>query len=155
MRKAWHNTAMPFFLVKNLRALAVLLCTLSCTALMAAEEVLLTIDGNLIERIELLDQESDADAIITSYYDLLPADTKTDIEVRRRRLQRLQPDYEVAFLAADSAEMAEVREDIDEQWAIIQSIHRYYFTSQVVEILNQAYIKNFDGLLPEESEVQE
>ncbi len=132
---------------------AALVCATSCTNLNAAEEVLLTIEADLIERIDLLDQDSDADLIITSYYELLPEEAKADIEIRRRRLERLQPDYEVAYLAADSAEMAEVREDIDEQWLVIQSIHQYFFTTQVVEILNQVYIQNFDGLLPEETEI--
>ena len=124
---------------------------LSCASVYSAEEVLLTIEGNLIDRIELVDEDSDADLVITIYYDLLPNDARADIEILRGRLERLQPDYEVAYLAADSAEMAEVRDQIDEQWAVIQAIHLYYFTAQVVDILNQAYISNFDGLLPEET----
>ena len=125
---------------------------LSCAGVYSAEvEVLLTIEGNLIDRIELVDEDSDADLVITIYYDLLPNDARADIEILRGRLERLQPDYEVAYLAADSAEMAEVRDQIDEQWAVIQAIHLYYFTAQVVDILNQAYISNFDGLLPEET----
>ena len=125
---------------------------LSCAGVYSAEEeVLLTIEGNLIERIELVDEDSDAELVITIYYDLLPNDARADIEILRGRLERLQPDYEVAYLAADSAEMAEVRDRIDEQWAVIQAIHLYYFTAQVVDILNQAYISNFDGLLPEET----
>ena len=124
---------------------------LSCASVYSAEEVLLTIEGNLIDRIELIDEDSDADLVITIYYDLLPYDARADIEILRGRLERLQPDYEVAYLAADSAEMAEVRDQIDAQWAVIQAIHLYYFTAQVVDILNQAYISNFDGLLPEET----
>ncbi len=125
---------------------------LSCPGVYSAEEeVLLTIEGNLIDRIELVDGDSDADLVITIYYDLLPNDARADIEILRGRLERLQPDYEVAYLAADSAEMAEVRDQIDEEWAVIQAIHLYYFTAQVVDILNQAYISNFDGLLPEET----
>lgn len=118
----------------------------------AEEELFLTIEGNLIDRADLLDEDSSADLVISTYYELLPRDANEDISTRRDRLERLQPDYEVAYLAADSAEMAEIREKIDEQWAVIQSIHRYFFTTQVVEILNQAYIENFDGLLPEENE---
>lgn len=128
---------------------------LSSILLNAAEEVLLTIDSDLIDRVELLDADSDSDLVISTYYELLPDDAREDIEDRRTRLERLQPDYNVAYLAADSAEMAEVREDMDAQWLIIQSIHRYFFTTQVVEILNQAYIQNFGGLLPEESAGQE
>ena len=124
---------------------------LSCASVYSAEEVLLTIEGNLIDRIELVDEGSDADLVITIYYDLLPDDARANIEILRGRLERLQPDYEVAYLAADSAEMTEVRDQIDDQWAVIQAILLYYFTAQVVDILNQAYISNFEGLLPEET----
>ena len=124
---------------------------LSCASVYSAEEVLLTIEGNLIDRIELVDEGSDADLVITIYYDLLPDDARANIEILRGRLERLQPDYEVAYLAADSAEMTEVRDQIDDQRAVIQAIHLYYFTAQVVDILNQAYISNFEGLLPEET----
>jgi hypothetical protein len=120
------------------------------SAIAAEEEIkLLTIEGNLIDRLELLDENSSASLVISTYYNLLPEQAQSDIGVRRTRLERLQPDYNVAYLAADSAEMAEVREKIDEQWTVIQSIHEYFFTRKVVETLNQAYIENFDGLLPE------
>ena len=124
---------------------------LSSASVYSAEEVLLTIEGNLIDRIELVDEGSAADLVITIYYDLLPDDARANIEILRGRLERLQPDYEVAYLAADSAEMTEVRDQIDDQWAVIQAIHLYYFTARVVDILNQAYISNFEGLLPEET----
>jgi len=130
-------------------------CFIPAAVFAADNDVLLTIEGNLIERVDLLDENSSADVVISTYYDLLPQDAQADIGIRRNRLERLQPDYEVAYLAADSAEMAEIREKIDEQWAVIQSIHRYFFTAQVVETLNQAYIENFDGLLPEENEEQQ
>ena len=124
---------------------------LSSASVFSAEEVLLIIEGDLIDRIELIDEDSDADLVITVYYDLLPDDARANIEILRGRLERLQPDYEVAYLAADSAEMTEVRDQIDDQWAVIQAIHLYYFTARVVDILNQAYISNFEGLLPEET----
>ena len=38
---------------------------LSCASVYSAEEVLLTIEGNLIDRIELVDEGSDADLVIT------------------------------------------------------------------------------------------
>ena len=123
----------------------------SSASVYSAEEVLLIIEGDLIDRIELIDEDSDADLVITVYYDLLPDDARANIEILRGRLERLQPDYEVAYLAADSAEMTEVRDQIDDQWAVIHAIHLYYFTAQVVDILNQAYISNFEGLLPEET----
>ena len=135
---------------RTLYAALVWLSLLPFSAMAAEEELtLLTIEGNLIDRLELLGENSSASLVITTYYNLLPEQAQSDIGVRRARLERLQPDYDVAYLAADSAEMAEVREKIDEQWIVIQSIHEYFFTRQVVEILNQAYIENFKGLLPE------
>lgn len=152
--EAWHNGAMPLSSSILFSLLLALILTPSFSQVFAAEDdVLLTIEGNLIDRIVFQDSAASADVVISSYYQLLPLDAQADIGVRRSRLERLQPDYEVAFLAADSAEMAEIREKIDEQWVVIRSLHRYFFTSTVVDILNQAYIDNFDGLLPEESEL--
>ncbi|MBM89465.1 MAG: hypothetical protein CMQ41_15005 [Gammaproteobacteria bacterium] len=128
---------------------------LSFWPLYAAEEVLLKIEGDLIDEIEITNSNTDANLTISSYYELLPSEIKTEIADYRSKLDRLQPDYEVAFLAADSAEMAEVREEIDGHWLVIQTIHNHFFTAQVVEILNRAYIKSFDGLLPEESNTLE
>ena len=117
--------------------------------------MLLKIEGDLIDEIEITNSNTDANLTISSYYELLPSEIKTEIADYRSKLDRLQPDYEVAFLAADSAEMAEVREEIDGHWLVIQTIHNHFFTAQVVEILNRAYIKSFDGLLPEESNTLE
>ena len=82
-------------------------------AVAAEETTLLTIQGNLIKRLELLAENSSATMIISNYYNLLPDQARNDIEVRRTRLEQLQPNYDVAYLAADSDEMAEVREKIE------------------------------------------
>ena len=59
-------------------------------AVAAEETTLLTIQGNLIERLELLAENSSATLIISNYYNLLPDQARNDIEVRRTRLEQLQ-----------------------------------------------------------------
>ena len=130
-----------------------LYCFLLASSMFAsdAEKNLLTIEGNLIDRVELIDKNSHPDIVISTYYNLLSDFVKKDLAARRVILENVLPNYEVAYLAADSAEMAEVRDKINIEWAKILAIHMQFFNIQVVEILNNAYIKKFKGLLPENS----
>ena len=84
-----------------------------------SEVIFLTIEGNLLERIERISEDSDPETIIASYYDLLPVPVSREIKNRQQDLEKLLPDYEVAYLAADSAEMAEVRSEIDSKLSLI------------------------------------
>ena len=120
-------------------------------SLVAAENEapLLTIEGNLFERIELLSEESEPSTIIKSYYRLLPDSANQEITERQNELEKLLPNYEVAYLAADSAEMAEVRTLMDARWAKIRFLHSQFFNTEVVSILNTAYVAMFGNLLPE------
>ena len=59
------------------------------------------------------------------------------------------PDYEVAYLAADSAEKSEVRSEIDSKWTRILVLHSEFFSAEVMIILNTAYVAKFGDLLPE------
>ncbi len=106
----------------------------------AAEEelVILTIEGDLIGKIETLDNEEDYSQIISNYYLLLPTEVQAQIETLHFQLSALIPDYEVAYLAADSAELSEVMDEIDVLWNSIRMLHTQYFTAEVVELLNQA-----------------
>ena len=101
------------------------------------------------ERIELLSEESEPSTIIKSYYRLLPDLANQEITERQNELEKLLPNYEVAYLAADSAEMAEVRTLIDDRWAKIHFLHSQFFNTEVVSILNTAYVAMFGNLLPE------
>ena len=120
-------------------------------SLVAAENEapLLTIEGNLFERIELLSDESEPRSIIKSYYRLLPDAANQEITERQNELEKLLPNYEVAYLAADSAEMAEVRTIMDDKWAKIRLLHFQFFNTEVISILNKAYVAMFGNLLPE------
>ena len=129
-----------------------LIFLLTIIAAEAGDDTVLTINGNLINRVALASKEQSPDLIITTYYDLLDDIVKEEIMARRLMLENLLPNYEVAYLAADSAEMAEVRDKIDLRWARIQAIHIQFFNAEVVNVLNTAYIAKFKGLLPEYSE---
>ncbi len=113
------------------------------------EVIFLTIEENLLERVELISEDSDPETIIASYYDLLPVPVSQEIKNRQKDLEKLLPDYEVAYLAADSAEMAEVRSEMDSKWARILVLHSEYFSAEVMLILNTAYVAKFGDLLPE------
>ena len=114
-----------------------------------SEVIFLTIEGNLLERIERISEDSDPETIIASYYDLLPLPVSREIKNRQQDLEKLLPDYEVAYLAADSAEMAEVRSEIDSKWTRILVLHSEFFNAEVMRILNTAYVAKFGDLLPE------
>lgn len=104
---------------------------------------MLTIQGDLVGRIESLGEGSDSGLIINTYYSLLSEEVRTEIESLRRLLSALTPDYEVAYNATDSAELSEVKDEIDFLWAAIRAIHAQKFTPEVVELLNAAYGKIF------------
>jgi len=108
---------------------------------LAAEEapILLTIKGDLIDKIESPLDANNPEAIISAYYDLLATEVLAQINPLRQQLAKLVPDYDVAFTAADSAELTEVKSDIDVCWAAIRTLHAQEFTPEVVDILNQAY----------------
>ena len=129
-----------------------LIFLLTAIAAEAGDDTVLTVKGNLINRVALASKEQSPDFIIATYYDLLADVVKDEIVARRLMLENLLPNYEVAYLAADSAEMAEVRDKIDLRWARIQAIHIQFFNAEVVNVLNTAYIAKFKGLLPEHSE---
>ena len=136
---------------EGLVLLFLLVLSLFARCLYAAdsEVIFLTIEGNLLERIERISEDSDPETIIARYYDLLPVPVSREIKNRQQDLEKLLPDYEVAYLAADSAEMAEVRSEIDSKWARILILHSEFFSAEVMIILNTAYVAKFGDLLPE------
>ena len=124
---------------------------LAAVTVWAAEETLtlLTIEGNLIGKIDSLANEQDANSVISAYYEQLSPSVLAEIEVLRRQLAKLVPDYDVAFTAADSAEITEVKSDINVSWSAIRTIHAHEFTQEVVDILDGAY-KNVYHLIGQE-----
>ena len=137
--------------IEELVLLFLLVLCLFARCLYAAdsEVIFLTIVGNLLERIELNSEDSDPETIIASYYNLLPISANQELTNRKQDLEKLLPDYEVAYLAADSAEMAEVRSEMDLKWAKILVLHFEFFNAEVMRILNTAYVAKFGDLLPE------
>lgn len=117
------------------------LTSLSPLPVTAAEEefVLLTIEGDLIGPLDKQDGAPDPGALINAYYALLPLQQQSELQSLRRRLLALAPDYDVAFTAADSAELTEVKSRISECWAAMQRLHGQYFRSEVITLLDEAY----------------
>jgi len=117
---------------------SIYICSFAVTA---AEEALtiLTIEGDLLGRIETLDEGDNPALVIGEYYSLLNQQDNSEVESLRLRLVALIPDRDVAFAAADSSELTDVMNEIDGVWTTIQRIHARNFTAEVVKILNQAY----------------
>jgi len=124
---------------------AAIVLSLSLLAAYGAENdiQLLTIEGNLIGLSETFDStivdRQDAVRLVHEYHRLLPEDLRTDVESLHQQILKLLPDFEVAYAAADSAEITHVMSEIDSRWASIQGVHRQTYTLAVVSLLNEAY----------------
>ena len=124
---------------------AAIVLSLSLLAAYGAENdiQLLTIEGNLIGLSETFDStivdRQDAVRLVHEYHRLLPEDLRTDVESLHRQILKLLPDFEVAYAAADSAEITHVMSEIDSRWASIQEVHRQTYTFAVVSLLYEAY----------------
>ena len=124
---------------------AAIVLSLSLLAAYGAENdiQLLTIEGNLIRLSETFDStivdRQDAVRLVHEYHRLLPEDLRTDVESLHQQILKLLPDFEVAYAAADSAEITHVMSEIDGRWASIQGVHRQTYTLAVVSLLNEAY----------------
>lgn len=114
-------------------------------SLLAAEDdvLLLTIEGNLIGLTEPFDGEiADRGAALrlaNAYHRLLPEAALSQIEPLHAELLRLIPDFQVAYAAADSAEITDVMSEIDACLAAMQEIYAQEYTSEVIELLSEAY----------------
>ncbi len=131
----------------SLSASIIFLILLSSSASAAEEElVLLRIEGDLIGKLEYLEEESSSEVVLGAYYSLLSEEVQADLKSLRDQLSALIPDYEVAYTASDSAELSEVMEFIDVIWNEIKILHRQGFSSEVVEILNSAFATSYSVL---------
>lgn len=107
------------------------------------DSALLTLEGDLIglrdfEKDEV-ENASQAAAIVGAYYQLLPNQTLTEADSLYQQLLSLIPGFEVAYAAADSAEIAHVMSEIDSRLAAIQKIHAENYTQDVADLLTKAY----------------
>jgi hypothetical protein len=104
---------------------------------------LLTLEGNLIGLNETFDStpadRQDAARLVHEYHRLLPEGLRIDVESLHQQILKLIPDFEVAYAAADSAEITHVMSEIDSRWASIQEVHRQTYTNAVVRLLYEAY----------------
>ena len=123
---------------------AILLSMIFLTAEGAEDdELLLSIEGNLIGLSAAFDSlplnRQEATILAHEYHRLLPEGLREDVESLHEQILKLIPDFEVAYAAADSAEITHVMSEIDSRWAAIQEVHRQTYTNEVVSLLYEAY----------------
>jgi len=125
-----------------------ILISLSMTASSAEEEFsLLILEANLIAEIEGQQAGLSPEQIINSYYSLLNEDATARVNRHRRELNSLNPRYEVAYKAADSAELAELMDEISFHWGAIKNIHSKHFIRNVQMLLKTAYDQELAEIL--------
>ena len=112
----------------------------------AEEDTVLTITGHLIDRMESLDRDTDAATLIRRYYALLPASAAEQAHSLQERLAGLIPDYQVAYEAADTAELNNVLSDMTRLWAALRTLHAREFTSAAIAELSSAYNRLYPTL---------
>ena len=122
------------------RILLAFLWLLSVSNLYAAEEeVLLFLSDDRIDLLASDGNEPDAEDMIRRYYGLLAAPTQARLAALQMQLANRMEDYEVAFAAADTAEVNEIYTDLTRFWAEIQLIHYQEYTTAAMDELQTAY----------------
>ena len=147
--KLIKGTLVKDTLVKSALVIATfILLPLSMTASSAEEEFsLLILEANLIAEIEGQQAGLSPGQIINSYYSLLDEDAAARANLHRRELNSLNPRYEVAYQAADSAELAELMDEISFHWGAIKSMHSKHFIRNVQTLLSTAYDRELAEIL--------
>ena len=113
---------------------------LSVSNLFAAEEEVLLLSSD--DRIGLQSSdgtEPSTQGLIKRYYELLAVPTQKRLTVLQMHLANRMEDYEVAFAAADTAEVNEIYADLSRYWTEIQLIHYQEYTSAASGELENAY----------------
>jgi len=113
---------------------------LSVSNLFAAEEEVLLLSSD--DRISLRSSdgtEPSTQGLIKRYYELLAVPTQKRLTVLQMHLANRMEDYEVAFAAADTAEVNEIYADLSRYWTEIQLIHYQEYTSAASGELENAY----------------
>ncbi len=110
------------------------------------ETPMLTITGHLIGEIASLNENTSPEKIISSYYGLLEDQPQANLNELRHRMERRTKDYQVAYRAADTAEINETLNDLGWYWASIRTIHADEFTNEVISQLSAAYASLFSFL---------
>ena len=107
----------------------------------AEEEVLLLFRGDRIDR--LVTNGIEEEDLIRHYYEHLAAPVQAQLAVLRNHLHNRIENYEVAFAAADTAELNEIVSDLSRHWAEIQLIHYQEYTEAAIDDLQSAYAALF------------
>jgi len=107
------------------------------------EFVILTIDGNLIGPIEpigdRINSAQEATRLISAYHQLLTPAVQIEVASLHEQILEFIPGFEVAYIAADSAEFSHLMSEIDLRLAAIQYVHAQKYTQDVVGLLAEAY----------------
>ena len=110
----------------------------------AAEDAkLLSITGDLIDVLATVDEDTEPSVVIDRYYrELSNSDQKKAAELRQDLIS-LIPNYEIAFAAADTAEMNSVLSEVAFRWAVIRTFHAEHFTDPARAALYSAYVEQY------------
>lgn len=127
------------------RLFALVGLAISFASVIGAEDeiTLLTFDDNLIGAIENMgadiDSAQQAPVLIDAYHQLLTKEVQAEVSLLHEELVKLIPGFEVAYTAADSAEIAHIMSEMDLRLAAMRVIHIQHYTQEVVEQLTEAY----------------
>lgn len=119
--------------------------SIALTTVQAAEDdfLLLTLDSNLIGPLAAHDgtirDGQQAAELLDAYHQLLAAEVHSEVASLHEQLLKFIPGFEVAYTAADSAEISHIMSEMDMLLAAIQRIHAEYYTQEVTDLLTQAY----------------
>ena len=111
------------------------------SAFAAEEEILLLFTGDRVDR--LATKGTETEDLISHYYERLAAPVQERLAALRNQLHNRIDDYEVAFAAADTAEINEIVSDLSWYWAEIQLIHYQEYTEAAIDDLQSAYAALF------------
>lgn len=131
--------AKPRLLPVTAFTVALLLALLPMAASAAEEEFTLFITGDKIDVIDGIPRDSPPQALLRAYYGELPQQQRQRLLQLQQSLASLMPDYEVAFTAADTAEVNSILSEVTHYWSSILAIHNEAFTPAVSELLRSAY----------------
>ena len=110
----------------------------------AEEEVLLLFSGDRKGILTSDGTEPGAEDLIRRYYALLAAPAQEKLAILQKQLANRMENYEVAFAAADTAEVNEIYADLSRYWAEIQLIHYQEYTDAAMGELQNAYAALYD-----------
>lgn len=100
---------------------------------------MLRITGDQIPVLEDESEDSPPAPRIERYYSLLDRSPAAEASAALADLARLVGDFEVAFGAADTAEVNNVISDIARRWAMLRTLHARYYSPEAIADLEGAY----------------